>query len=194
MRIVFFSKNKNKVEEVKNFLKDLKIEIIPFKTHIEENGLTFFENAYIKAKKGFEEFKIPCIGEDSGLSVDYLDGMPGIFSNRFSEEGNDKKNREKLLKMLENVPFYKRKAKFICCIVFFVSKHKFFVFKGEVEGFIDFEEKGEHGFGYDPIFLYPWFGRTFSQLPVEIKNRISHRARALEKFRNFLIENEGNFS
>lgn len=189
---MFVSKNKGKLKEFENFLKDLDIKLIPFDKRIEEKSLTFFENAYLKAKIGFEEKKIHSIGEDSGLVIDYLYGMPGVFSNRFSEEGNDKKNRKKVLELLKDVPFYKRKAKFVCTIVLFLSKEKFFVFKGEVEGFISFEEKGEHGFGYDPIFLYPQLGRTFGELPVSIKNEISHRGKALKEFKKFIIENESS--
>ncbi len=192
MEFIFVSKNKGKLKEFKNFFKDLNIKFVLFDKKIEEEGLTFFENAYLKAKAGFEERKIPSIGEDSGLVVDYLYGMPGIFSNRFSEEGDDKGNRKKLLELLKDIPFYKRKAKFVCIIVLFLSKEKFFVFKGEVEGFISFEERGEYGFGYDPIFLYPQLGRTFAELPVYIKNKVSHRGKALKEFKRFIIQNESN--
>lgn len=191
MEFVFVSKNKGKLKEFQIFFKDLNVNFILFDKKIEEKGLTFFENAYLKAKTGFEEKGIPSIGEDSGIVVDYLYGMPGVFSNRFSEEGNDKENRKKLLELLKNVPFHKRKAKFVCIIVLFL-KENFFVFKGEVEGFISFEEKGEYGFGYDPIFLYPQLGRTFGELPVSIKNEISHRGKALREFKKFIIENESN--
>lgn len=192
MEFIFVSTNKGKLKEFENFLKDLDIKLILFDKKIEEKSLTFFENAYLKAKTGFEEKKIFSIGEDSGLVIDYLYGMPGVFSNRFFEEGNERENRKKVLELLKDVPFYKRKAKFVCTIVLFLSKEKFFVFKGEVEGFISFEEKGEYGFGYDPIFLYPQLGRTFGELPISIKNEISHRGKALKEFKKFIIENESS--
>ncbi len=193
MKIILASKNKGKRREFENFLKDLNFKIIPFENDIKEVGLTFFENAYLKAKIAFEETEIPSAGEDSGLVVDYLYGMPGVFSNRFYEKGNDKANRKKLLEILKSRPFNERKAKFVSCIVLFTARSKYFVFKGEVEGFIDFEEKGTQGFGYDPIFLYPPLGKTFGQISIEIKNRISHRAKALMELRKFLVKNESSF-
>ncbi len=192
MEFLFVSKNRGKLREFENFLKDLNVKFILFDKEIKEKGLTFFENAYLKAKEGVREKKIPSIGEDSGLVVDYLYGMPGVFSNRFSEEGNDSKNRKKVLELLKDAPFHKRRAKFVCIIVLFLSREKFFVFKGEVDGFISFEEKGEYGFGYDPIFLYPQLGRTFAELPVSIKNEISHRGKALREFKRFITQNEGS--
>jgi XTP/dITP diphosphohydrolase len=194
LKIVLASKNKGKRREFENFLKALNIKVIPFEKDIEERGLTFFENACLKAKISFEETKIPSAGEDSGLVVDCLYGMPGVFSNRFHEKGNDRKNRKRLLDILKGRPFNERKARFVSCIVLFTSSDKYFVFNGEVEGFIDFEEKGTQGFGYDPIFLYPQLGKTFGQLPLEIKNRISHRAKALMELKKFLIKNESSFS
>ena len=192
MQFIFVSKNKGKLKEFQNFFKDLNIEFIPFYKDIEEKGLTFFENAYLKAKEGFKEKKIPSIGEDSGLVIDHLYGMPGVFSNRFYKEGDYKGNIKKVLEILKDVPFHKRRAKFVSVIVLFLKEDKFFSFKGEVEGFISFEEKGSEGFGYDPIFLYPGLGKTFAEIPVEIKNRISHRAKALTELKKFIIENESN--
>ena len=194
MQIVFVSKNKGKRKEVESYLRDLRIQIIAFEKEIEERGLTFFENAYLKARTGFEKRRIPSIGEDSGLVVEYLHGMPGVFSNRFCKKGNDRENRRKLLEILEGVPFHQRRAKFICCMVLFIEKDKYFVFNGEVEGFIDFEEKGESGFGYDPLFLYPPLGKTFGQIPIDVKNKISHRAKALRELKKFLLKNESSFS
>jgi len=192
LQFIFVSKNKGKLKEFQNFFKDLNIEFIPFYKDIYEKGLTFFENAYLKAKEGFKEKKIPSIGEDSGLVIDFLYGMPGVFSNRFYKEGDYKGNIKKVLEILKDVPFHKRRAKFVSVIVLFLKEDKFFSFKGEVEGFISFEEKGSEGFGYDPIFLYPGLGKTFAEIPVEIKNRISHRAKALTELKKFIIENESN--
>jgi len=192
LQFIFVSKNKGKLKEFQNFFKDLNIEFIQFYKDIREEGLTFFENAYLKAKEGFKEKGIASIGEDSGLVIDYLYGMPGVFSNRFYKEGDYKGNIKKVLEILKDVPFYKRKAKFVSVIVLYLGENKFFSFKGEVEGFISFEEKGEQGFGYDPIFLYPQLGKTFGEISIEIKNRISHRAKALMEFKKFIIENEGN--
>ncbi len=193
MKILLSTLNEGKRKEYLKFLKDLGIEIITLKDldiemEFREKGRSFDENAFIKAKYGYLISGIPTIGEDSGLLVYYLDNLPGIYSKRFSDSATDEENRKLLLKMLEGVPFEKRRAKFICVIYFFLDNNNFFKFKGEVEGFITYEERGKSGFGYDPLFLYPPLGRTFAEISREKKNEISHRGKALLELKNFLLK------
>ncbi|MEO0302022.1 MAG: RdgB/HAM1 family non-canonical purine NTP pyrophosphatase [candidate division WOR-3 bacterium] len=193
MKILLSTLNQGKRKEYLEFLKELNIEILTLRDFgiekgFKEKGRSFDENAFIKAKYGNLISGMPTIGEDSGLVVYYLDNLPGIYSKRFSDSGKDEENRKLLLKILEGVPFEKRKAKFICVIYFFLDKSNFFKFRGEVEGFITYEERGASGFGYDPLFLYPPLGRTFAELSLEKKNEISHRGKALKELKEFLLK------
>lgn len=194
-KIVVASNNKHKIEEIKTILKDFNTEVLSLNDvgitiEVEETGSTFVENAYIKAKEIYSLLKSQeyhVLSDDSGLSVDALDGAPGVFSARFSgEHGNDKKNNEKLLKLLENVPDEKRSAKFICAMVLIIDENKVIKVQGEVDGKILKEEIGENGFGYDPLFFTKVFNKTFAQLSSEEKNLISHRGNALIKLKEQL--------
>lgn len=165
-------------------IRDLKNYIPP-----KETGLTFFENALIKARHGFEFTKLPTIADDSGLEVDILNGLPGVKSKRFYDNSGDfDKNIEKLLSLLNNVPFDQRKARFKCVVVYKdESKEEFF--EGVLEGYIWFEKKGEEGFGYDPVFYLSQYNKTLGEINFEEKNRISHRYIALTKLAKFLKTN-----
>jgi XTP/dITP diphosphohydrolase len=165
-------------------IKDLKNYISP-----EESGKTFYENALIKAKNAYKFSKLPTIADDSGLEVDYLNGLPGVHSKRFyNDSGNFDKNIEKLLDLLKNVPLEKRKARFRCVLIY---KDNLFEksFDGILEGFIWFEKKGERGFGYDPIFYLPEYDKTVGELESFEKNKISHRFQAISKFVEFIKTN-----
>ena len=152
----------------------------------EETGKTFLENALIKARYAFEKTKIPTIADDSGLIIDYLGGKPGVFSKRFAgEDGDFEKNIKKVLLLLENVPFEKRKAMFKTVIVYKDTK-KEKAFEGTLNGYIWFEKRGTGGFGYDPIFYLPELDRTIGELTSEEKNKISHRSKALRKLFTYL--------
>jgi len=187
LKWIIASRNRDKLQEIKKLFSSLEIQFLslldfPNFEEIKEEGYVFAENAVIKAKKVFEALRYPTIADDSGLVVDALYGMPGVFSSRFAgEEATYRDNRKKLLNMLEGLPFHKRRAKFVCVVAFVNVKGEVFIEEGEVEGFITEYERGEGGFGYDPIFLYPPLGRTFSEIPLEIKNRISHRGIAFRK-------------
>jgi XTP/dITP diphosphohydrolase len=193
-KLFIATENIGKIKEYDYLLKELNLEIISSKdlnsfNPPEENGSTFLENALIKARYGFEFTKIPTIADDSGLSVEILNGLPGIFSKRFYDNSGDfSKNIEKLLNMLKDVPFEKRKAKFIAVVVYKDEKFEE-AFTGELEGYIWFEKRGSYGFGYDPIFYLKEFDKTIGELTFEEKNRISHRKRAIEKFINFYKSN-----
>ena len=164
MKCIIASRNKDKLQEIKRILSPLEVEFLslldfPDFGEIEEEGITFVENALLKAKSVFKTFGFPTIADDSGLVVDALYGMPGVFSSRFAgEKAAYSDNRKKLLELLKGVPFYKRRAKFVCVAVFIDSYSKFVIETGEVEGFITQYERGEGGFGYDPVFLYPPLG------------------------------------
>jgi len=165
-------------------IKDLKNYISP-----EESGKTFYENALIKAKNAYKFSKLPTIADDSGLEVDYLNGLPGVHSKRFyNDSGNFDKNIEKLLDLLKNVPLEKRKARFRCVLIY---KDNLFEksFDGILEGFIWFEKRGERGFGYDPIFYLPEYDKTVGELESFEKNKISHRFQAISKFVEFIKTN-----
>lgn len=187
-KLVVASNNSKKIKEIKEILSKYLIEVVSLKEagidiEVEEDGNTFVENAY---KKAIEIYKIipECmvLADDSGLMVDCLDGAPGVYSARFAgEHGNDKKNNEKLLGVLKNKEEHERKAKFVCAIVLVVDYNNIIKAEGELEGIILDRERGEKGFGYDPIFYVPKYKMTCAEMDSELKNAISHRAKALEK-------------
>ncbi len=172
-------------------LFDLKVKFLSLKDFDgfslpEETGKTFLENALIKARYAFEKTKIPTIADDSGLIIDYLGGKPGVFSKRFAgEDGDFEKNIKKVLLLLENVPFEKRKAMFKTVIVY-KDNDREEAFEGTLNGYIWFEKRGTGGFGYDPIFYLPELDRTIGELTFEEKNKISHRSKALRKLFTYL--------
>ncbi len=195
MEIVLASRNKKKIKELQDMmacLEDIKIKVLSLDDigvteDIEENGLTFEENARIKASAGAKLGYIT-IADDSGLCVDALNGEPGIHSARFSGGGDDENNKL-LLEKLKNVPQEKRTARFVTNVVcIFPEQNTEIVTKGEVEGYITDDRMGDNGFGYDPHFFYPPFNKTFAQLTAEEKNSVSHRGKAMKKFAEELIK------
>ncbi len=190
MKIVLASGNQNKVREIRSILanatgKDYAVyslSDINFNSEIIEDGMTFEENALIKAR-AVASLGYIGIGDDSGLAVDALDGAPGIFSARYSGEGaTDESNNKKLLSELNDVPDDKRSASFICSIACALPNGEFFTVRGECNGKIIREPLGKGGFGYDPYFVPNGFEKTFSELSFDEKNKISHRANAISKF------------
>jgi len=192
-KLIIASNNAHKIKEIKAILEEFPVEVMSLKDagiaiDVVEDGSTFMENAL---KKAIEIFAISgdamVLSDDSGLIVDALDGAPGVFSARFAgEHGNDKKNNEKLLKLLEGKPIDERKAHFVSAIVLILREDKIIKVQGEVEGYIKKEPSGSSGFGYDPLFYYPEYNKTFGELSEKEKNSISHRARALEKLKEEL--------
>jgi XTP/dITP diphosphohydrolase len=189
-KLIIASNNAHKVKEIKAILEEFPIEVISLREagidiDVVEDGSTFMENALKKAREIFAIGKDAMVlSDDSGLMVDALNGAPGVFSARFAgEHGNDKKNNEKLLKLLERKPMEERKAHFVSAIVLILNEDKIIKVQGEVEGFIKEAPSGNSGFGYDPLFYYPKYNKTFGELTEEEKNSISHRARALEKLK-----------
>lgn len=189
MKLVLASNNAHKLEELRAMLSKLNMEVISQREagiSIEpvEDGQTFEENSYIKAKTIMDACGLPTIADDSGLMVDALDGAPGVYSARFGGEkcATDRERLEYLLEMMKEVPDEKRGAKFVSVITMLTPDGKKIVARGECFGNILHEAHGCNGFGYDPVFFVPEKGCTFAQLPPDEKNQISHRAKALALF------------
>ena len=195
MEIIIATKNEGKVKEIKHFLKNLNIVFKSLNDFIEvpeivEDGISFEENAIIKAKKIANFLNKPVIADDSGLEVDYLNGKPGIYSSRYSgKNATDKSNRQKLLEELKELKDpLKRSARFVCSLVLWdPEKGLVFSTAGVCEGVIGFEEKGKNGFGYDSIFIPFGYKKTMAQLSKDEKNKISHRGKALSNLFDFFM-------
>ncbi|MDT3740939.1 MAG: RdgB/HAM1 family non-canonical purine NTP pyrophosphatase [Candidatus Kapabacteria bacterium] len=189
-KILLASNNKHKAKEFKQIFEKEKIELeilLPSDLHlsgfdVEETGLTFEENAVIKAKAFFEAAGMPVIADDSGLEVDALDLKPGVLSARYAGiHGDDAANRTKVLAELRNTDVQHRLARFRCVICYYDGKDTV-IASGSVEGLIGSSEKGSGGFGYDPIFIPVGYEQTFAEMNQDEKNKISHRGRAIEDF------------
>lgn len=187
MKVVLASKNPHKLEEISKITEQFGIELIlqsqlGVDIEMEETGTTFEENSLIKAKAVMEATGLPAIADDSGIAVDALNGEPGIYSARygFDDTLDDWGRLQLLLKNMENVPDGRRQGKFVCVITFITPDGEIIQARGEVHGEILRQAQGENGFGYDPIFYYPPFGKTLAQIPAEDKNRVSHRGQALK--------------
>ena len=186
--LILASNNAHKVEEIKSILEDysiLTLKDINYTEEIVEDGTTFEENALIKARTICKYSGKTAISDDSGLSVELLDGRPGVYSARYSKEQTDEKNIEKVLLELNG---QKSKAKFVSVIALVKPDGTELTFRGERHGEIIFEKRGTNGFGYDPIFYVPSLDKTFAELSAEQKNSISHRKQSLEKFSQYLKE------
>ncbi|MCP2604654.1 RdgB/HAM1 family non-canonical purine NTP pyrophosphatase [Candidatus Aminicenantes bacterium AH-873-B07] len=191
-KLLLATTNPGKVREIKKYLEDLPIEISDLKENkiedkYEERGKTFLENARAKAIFYSQFFKGFVLGEDSGLEVEKLGGAPGVYSARFAgKEANDKLNNKKLLGLLKGVPWKERKAHFVSAQVLAENGKIIIEILESVNGYILEELRGNHGFGYDPVFYYPPLKKSFAQLLPEEKNKVSHRGKALKKLKKFL--------
>lgn len=187
MKIVLATNNKHKIEEIKYILSDPQLEILTlndFKDFpkIEETGKTLEENAILKARAIYQFTQLISLADDSGLEVDALNGAPGVLSSRFAgEHCSYKDNNRKLLSLMKNLPWEKRGATFVCVVAIAKDLDNIKTVRGEVRGIITTEERGESGFGYDPVFYLPELSKTFAQLSSEEKNKKSHRAKAFKK-------------
>ncbi|NLC69254.1 MAG: XTP/dITP diphosphatase [Clostridiaceae bacterium] len=185
--LVIATKNRGKLREIKEILSDIPFSIISVEDInpgmdivIEETGKTYEENALIKARKVCELTGEISMADDSGLEVFYLGGTPGVHTSRFGgEKATDSEKNQKILKMLEGVPFEERKARFVCAIAVVYPGGEHFVVRGTCNGYINLKPEGSHGFGYDPIFYLPEYGMTTAQMNPEDKHKISHRGKAL---------------
>ena len=185
-KIVLASNNAGKVREINELLKAYDINVVPQGDYdvdsVEETGLTFVENAIIKARYAALKTGLPAIADDSGIEVDALKGAPGIYSARFSGEGaNDKENNKKLLEDLKDVPEAERTARYQCVMVFMrhAADPTPIIASGSWEGTILEAAKGKGGFGYDPLFYVATHTCSAAELTAELKNKLSHRSKAL---------------
>lgn len=186
-KVVLATGNAGKVRELASLLADFGLDVVA-QTELgvssaDETGLTFIENAILKARHAAQVTGLPAIADDSGLAVDALGGAPGIYSARYAgEDATDQQNLEKLLVALKDVPDAERKAQFHCVLVYLrhAEDPTPLVFHGSWDGIITHQPAGEGGFGYDPIFYVPGEGKTASQLTREEKVAISHRGQALK--------------
>lgn len=191
-KIIFATTNQNKVREVNMMMKDFDVELCTMKdagvdVDIVEDGTTFEENAVIKAKTIMEMTGEIALADDSGLEVDYLDGAPGIYSARFLGEDTsyDIKNNY-IIDKLKDVKGKERSARFVCAMAVVFPDGEVITCKGTIEGLIAYEQKGNNGFGYDPIVYVPEYEMTTGEMAPELKNSISHRGRALEQMKEIL--------
>jgi len=187
--------NQGKFAEVRAFLKNLPLTILSLKSlgswpAVLEDGATFEENALKKARALAEYSGMLTLADDSGLEVDALNGAPGIYSARYGgEEGNDDKNNEKLLRELQGIAEEKRGARFVCALALCAPESrgmKEWTVRESCEGLIAFDLRGQNGFGYDPLFFYPPFGKTFGEIDRETKATVSHRGKALRRLAEML--------
>ncbi|MBI3306916.1 MAG: RdgB/HAM1 family non-canonical purine NTP pyrophosphatase [Candidatus Omnitrophica bacterium] len=191
-RLLLATTNRKKLIELRELLQDLDIEVVcladlPEYQEISETGKTFRENASLKALGYARQSGFLTLAEDSGLCCDALEGAPGVYSARFAGPGkSDAENNEKLLKLLAKVPDNCRGAHFKSAVALAEPEFLLTVVEGEVHGVISHEARGENGFGYDPLFFYPAFGKTFGEVPGDMKHQISHRAVALARIKNYL--------
>ena len=192
MEIIVATRNRGKVREIRKALKGAGLKIYSLADFsdvpgIEEDGRTFAENALKKARFFSKYFGMSAMADDSGLEVDALGGLPGVYSARYSGEGaSDRENNQKLLSEMEGIPFSKRGASFRCVMAIVSHGGNEAVVEGSCRGKIGTRGVGRKGFGYDHLFVLSQYGKTMAQLTVEEKNRVSHRGKALRKLKTVM--------
>ena len=189
MKVVLASRNPHKLKEISKITEKFGIELVlqsdlGVDIDVEETGTTFEENSFLKAEAVMKATGLPALADDSGIAVDALNGEPGIYSARygFDESLDDWGRMMLLLKNTEHVPDGNRQAQFVCVITFVTPEGQTIQARGEIHGELTREPRGENGFGYDPIFFYPPFGKTTAEVSDEEKNSVSHRGHALKLF------------
>jgi len=195
MKYIIATHNMKKRNELARILEPLGVEVLTAEqagvelTDVEETGTTFEENARLKSESGCKETGMPCIGDDSGLMVDALDGAPGVYSARYAgDHGNDPANIALLLENMKDVPDEERTARFMCTVCCTYPDGSEIVVSGKCEGKIGYEPKGDGGFGYDPVFMVG--DKSFAELTAEEKDKISHRGNALKALADALAKVE----
>jgi XTP/dITP diphosphohydrolase len=184
LKLILATNNQGKVKEYRALLKLLPVELVTPREinvtiEVAETGSTYVENARLKALTLAKVSQLVSLADDSGLEVDALDGEPGVRSSRYAGNGASDEGRIKhLLRKLEGVPLNKRTARFVCVIAIATPEGKIEICTGECAGQITLEPRGDSGFGYDPVFLLPEFGKTMAELPMSLKNQVSHRYHA----------------
>ena len=193
-KIIFATGNAGKMKEIRMIMEDLQIPVLSMKeadvdVDIVEAGTTFEENALIKARTIAKASNALTLADDSGLEIDYLNKEPGVYSARYmGEDTSYHIKNQNLIDRLEGVSDEKRTARFVCVIAAVFPDGREYTVRGTIEGMIGYEERGENGFGYDPIFFVPEYGCSTAELSPEIKNEISHRGKALRKMKEILLE------
>lgn len=191
-RIIFATTNKNKVREVNMMMEGFDVELVPMTevgidVDIEETGTTFEENAIIKAKAICELTGEIALADDSGLEVDYLDGAPGVYSSRFlGEETPYEIKNDYIIEKLKDAKGDERTARFACAMAMVFPDGEVETCYGTIEGLIGYEQRGNNGFGYDPIVYVPEYEMTTGEMAPELKNSISHRGKALEQMKEIM--------
>lgn len=186
-KIVLASGNQHKIKEISQMLPEYEVvgyKQLGFDQEIVEDGNTFYENALIKAKTVSEALNLPALADDSGICVDALGGMPGIYSARYAGDGVDAHNNALLLKNMQGID--NRNAKFVCCMVFYKPNGEIITATGETHGLVMDHEEGENGFGYDPLFYSLDLNKCLGIASAEEKNKISHRFRAIKQLKDKL--------
>lgn len=189
-KILLATTNKGKLDDVKEILKDLDVEILSFLDfddypNVEETGLTFLVNAELKVKAAYEKYGLPCLGDDSGLEAFQLNGEPGIYSARYAgENSDDEQNNLKLINKLSELPD-PHPGRFVCSAVYYDGRN-YKTAIGEIRGNIIKTPRGTNGFGYDPLFIPEGYNITTAEMSHEEKNKISHRLKAFKKLKKYL--------
>ncbi|KJR44767.1 Nucleoside 5-triphosphatase RdgB (dHAPTP, dITP, XTP-specific) [Desulfosporosinus sp. I2] len=187
MKIILATQNQGKIKELQELLADETIDVLSLQDieeweDVEENGVTFADNAALKARAAVKKTGLIALADDSGLEVDALNNAPGVYSARFAgEPKDDERNNDKLLQELESIPDGSRTARFRCALVVVTPEGEEFLTEGSVEGQILRQRRGQKGFGYDPLFYVPEYARTMAELTLTEKNKLSHRAQAFRK-------------
>lgn len=193
-KLIFATGNQGKMKEIREILADMDVEILSMKEaevdlDIQEDGVTFQENAIIKAKAVQEATGELTLADDSGLEIDYLNGEPGVYSARYmGEDTSYRIKNANLIERLEGVPMEQRTARFVCVIAAAFPDGRVETARATIEGVIGYEERGQNGFGYDPIFYVPEYNCSTAELSPEQKNAISHRGKALRQMKEILKE------
>ena len=188
MQLAFATNNKHKIEEVQQLLKNnlhlLSLQDIGCDEELSETGKTLEENAKQKARYVYKKYKIDCFADDTGLEIEALNGNPGVYSARYAGEG---KNTEKnIIKVLEKMKITKNRNAIFKSVISLITNNKEYLFEGVINGIILHEPRGKDGFGYDPIFQPKGFEKTFAEMSMKEKNKISHRAIAVKNLAGFL--------
>ena len=193
-KLILATNNPDKIREIEKILADIDIDILTMADFddfpaVEETGKTIVENAVLKAEAVWKRYGLPCIADDTGLEVDYLDGAPGVYSSRFAGENSTyEENYRKLLSLMKTAPTGERSARFKTVIAFVDYEGKSHTAEGILEGSIAAEPRGEFGFGYDPVFIAAGTERTLAQLLPQQKNEISHRSLALRNIKPAILK------
>lgn len=199
-KLIIASANSGKISEINRILalegvRLMDLKTVGFEDHIDECGSTFSENALIKSEAVYYRYRVPVISDDSGLSVSFLNGKPGVLSARFAGPGaGDKENNDLLLEKLKGVDERDRKAWFTCAAVFYWGDGEYFLAEGKIDGVITSSPAGSNGFGYDPLFYIPRLGKTMAELSQEEKNGISHRSQAFKRLKSSIEDYYGNLA